>query len=74
MGKAKFINRLIKQRILVMLAKVTPESLGEVASFYGPGKLPVPIARTLSLPETPDAIDSLYRGHGRGKTVILVHS
>jgi len=72
MANAKVINPLIKQRILLMVAKITPESLEELAAFYGPEKLAVPVDRTVSLPETPDAINRLYTGHGRGKTVILV--
>lgn len=72
--KVMVVSRLVKQRIVVMLAKVTPESLEELASFYGPGKLAVPVDRTVSLPETPEAINRLYTGGGRGKTVVLVHA
>lgn len=72
MASAKAINRFIGQQIVVMLAKLTPESLEELATFYGPGKLAVPVVRTASLLETPDALNRLYTGLGQGKTVIRI--
>jgi len=72
MAAANVIDHFIKQQIVLMMAKVTPESLDELAAMYGAEKLKVPIDRTVSLPETPEAINRLYTGHGRGKTVVLV--
>jgi NADPH:quinone reductase-like Zn-dependent oxidoreductase len=70
--RAVALSRLVGQRLRMLSSKPGQADLQVLRELIEAGKLTPVIDRTFPLPETPEAIRHLLRGHGRGKIVITV--
>jgi NADPH:quinone reductase-like Zn-dependent oxidoreductase len=70
--KILLMSRLVRQEIRFLLAKPDRGDLVALAEMLEAGHVTPVIDRTYPLPETPDAIRYLERGHARGKVVISI--
>lgn len=60
----------IEQQVVMILAKLRPDDLAELADFMQAGDVTPEIDRHYSLREVPDAIRYSEKGHARGKIII----
>ncbi len=65
-------SRLLKQRVVGFIAKVTKEYLMTLKELIEAGKVTPVIDRTYPLSETAEAIRYLETGRARGKVVITM--
>jgi NADPH:quinone reductase-like Zn-dependent oxidoreductase len=70
--RAVALSRFVGQRLRMLASKERPEDLQTLRELLEAGKLTPVVDRTFPLPETPEAIRHLLRGHVRGKVVITV--
>jgi NADPH:quinone reductase-like Zn-dependent oxidoreductase len=70
--RAVALSRLVGQRLRMLSSTPRQDDLKTLRELIEAGKLTPVIDRTFPLPETPEAIRHLLRGHGRGKIVITV--
>jgi NADPH:quinone reductase-like Zn-dependent oxidoreductase len=70
--RAFLLSRLVSQKLLMFLDKVSKEDLTMVSELIEAGKVTPVIDRRYGLGEVPDAIRYLEEGHARGKVVITV--
>jgi NADPH:quinone reductase-like Zn-dependent oxidoreductase len=70
--RAVALSRFVGQRLRMLASKERPEDLQTLRELIEAGKLTPVVDRTYPLPETPEAIRHLLRGHVRGKLVITV--
>lgn len=61
-----------KQKLTGVFAKINPADLSLLGELLQSGKIVPVIDRSYSLPEVPDAIRYVERGHARGKVTIAV--
>jgi NADPH:quinone reductase-like Zn-dependent oxidoreductase len=68
----KFLRSFTSSWYKVLIADTKAENLQAVTDLAASGKLNIPIARTVSLPEAPSLLESLERGERLfGKALIL---
>jgi NADPH:quinone reductase-like Zn-dependent oxidoreductase len=70
--RAVALSRLVGQRLRMLGSKPRQDDLQTLRELIEAGKVTPVVDRTFPLPETPEAIRHLLRGHGRGKIVITV--
>jgi NADPH:quinone reductase-like Zn-dependent oxidoreductase len=70
--RAVALSRLVGQRLRMLSSTPRQDDLKTLRELIEAGKITPVIDRTFPLPETPEAIRHLLRGHGRGKIVITV--
>lgn len=70
--KAVVLSPFVSQKLGTFLAKPNKEDLQFLKELIEAGKVTPVIDRTYSLPEVPEAIRYLEKGHARGKVVIAV--
>jgi NADPH:quinone reductase-like Zn-dependent oxidoreductase len=70
--RAVALSRLVGQRLRMLSSTPRQDDLQTLRELIEAGKVTPLIDRTFPLPETPEAIRHLLRGHGRGKIVITV--
>jgi NADPH:quinone reductase-like Zn-dependent oxidoreductase len=70
--RAVALSRFVGQRLRMLASKPRQEDLQTLRELLEAGKLTPVVDRTFPLPETPEAIRHLLRGHVRGKVVITV--
>jgi NADPH:quinone reductase-like Zn-dependent oxidoreductase len=70
--RAVALSRFVGQRLRMLASKPRQEDLQTLRELLEAGKLTPVVDRTFPLPEAPEAIRHLLRGHVRGKVVITV--
>jgi NADPH:quinone reductase-like Zn-dependent oxidoreductase len=70
--RAVALSRLVGQRLRMLSSTPRQDDLQTLRELIEAGKVTPVVDRTFPLPETPEAIRHLLRGHGRGKIVITV--
>jgi NADPH:quinone reductase-like Zn-dependent oxidoreductase len=70
--RAVALSRLVGQRLRMLSSTPRQDDLQTLRELIETGKVTPVVDRTFPLPETPEAIRHLLRGHGRGKIVITV--
>jgi NADPH:quinone reductase-like Zn-dependent oxidoreductase len=70
--RAVALSRLVGQRLRMLSSTPRQDDLQTLQELIETGKVTPVVDRTFPLPETPEAIRHLLRGHGRGKIVITV--
>ena len=70
--RAVALSRLVGQRLRMLSSPPRQDDLQTLRELIETGKVTPVVDRTFPLPETPEAIRHLLRGHGRGKIVITV--
>ena len=70
--RAVALSRLVGQRLRMLSSPPRQDDLQTLQELIETGKVTPVVDRTFPLPETPEAIRHLLRGHGRGKIVITV--
>jgi NADPH:quinone reductase-like Zn-dependent oxidoreductase len=65
-------SSFVSQKLIFLLAELSPEDLNVLRDMMQAGKLTSVIDRRYSLNEVPEAIRYLEQGHARGKVVITV--
>ena len=68
--KAFMLSPFVSQKMVFMLAELTPEDLTKIGDLMQTGKVTPVIDRRYKLNEVPAAIGYLEEGHARGKVVI----
>ena len=69
---SSILSRFVSQKFVVLFAKLNKEDLTKLGEFMQTGKMKPVIDRRYSLPEVPEALRYLEKGHARGKVVITV--
>jgi len=70
--RAVALSRLVGQRLRMLSSTPRQDDLQTLRELIEAGKITPVIDRAFPLPETPEAMRHLLRGHGRGKIVITV--
>jgi NADPH:quinone reductase-like Zn-dependent oxidoreductase len=70
--RAVALSRLVGQRLRMLSSTPRQDDLQTLRELIEAGKVTPVVDRTFPLPETPEAMRHLLRGHGRGKIVITV--
>ena len=70
--RAVALSRLVGQRLRMLSSTPRQDDLNTLRELIEAGKVTPVIDRAFPLPETPEAMRHLLRGHGRGKIVITV--
>jgi NADPH:quinone reductase-like Zn-dependent oxidoreductase len=70
--RAVALSGLVGQRLRMLSSKPRQDDLQTLRELIEAGKVTPVVDRTFPLPEAPEAIRHLLRGHGRGKIVITV--
>jgi NADPH:quinone reductase-like Zn-dependent oxidoreductase len=70
--RAVALSRLVGQRLRMLSSTPRQDDLQTLRELIEAGKVTPAVDRTFPLPETPEAIRHLLRGHGPGKIVITV--
>jgi len=70
--KALFLSLFVKQKFVMLVAKLSKEDLGLLGDLMQAGKVTPVIDRTYQLGDAPDAVRYLEEGHARGKVVVLL--
>jgi NADPH:quinone reductase-like Zn-dependent oxidoreductase len=70
--RAVALSRLVGQRLRMLSSTPRQDDLQTLRELIEAGKVTPVIDRAFPLPETPEAMRHLLRGHGRGKIVITV--
>jgi NADPH:quinone reductase-like Zn-dependent oxidoreductase len=70
--RAVALSRLVGQRLRMLSSTPRQDDLQTLSELIEAGKVTPVIDRAFPLPETPEAMRHLLRGHGRGKIVITV--
>jgi NADPH:quinone reductase-like Zn-dependent oxidoreductase len=70
--RAVALSRLVGQRLRMLTSTPRQDDLQTLRELIEAGKVTPLVDRTFPLPETPEAIRHLLRGHGRGKIVLTV--
>jgi NADPH:quinone reductase-like Zn-dependent oxidoreductase len=70
--RAVALSRLVGQRLRMLSSTPRQDDLQTLRELIETGKVTPVVDRTFPLPETPEAIRHLLRGHGRGEIVITV--
>jgi NADPH:quinone reductase-like Zn-dependent oxidoreductase len=65
-------GRLTHRRLGVLAVKEGPAHFEPVAALCAAGELGIPIDRTYTLDEVPEALERVGRGHALGKVVVRV--
>ncbi|HKM89319.1 MAG TPA: NAD(P)-dependent alcohol dehydrogenase [Candidatus Acidoferrales bacterium] len=69
---APVLSRLVSQKFVMFIAKVTKEDLTILGELLAAGKVTPVLDRLYRLTEVPEAIRYLEEGHARGKVVITL--
>jgi NADPH:quinone reductase-like Zn-dependent oxidoreductase len=70
--RAVALSRLVGQRLRMLSSRPRQDDLQTLRELIEAGEVTPVVDRTFPLPETPEAMRHLLRGHGRGKIVITV--
>jgi NADPH:quinone reductase-like Zn-dependent oxidoreductase len=70
--RAVALSRLVGQRLRMLSSTPRQDDLQTLRELIEAGKVTPVVDRIFPLPETPEAIRHLLRGHGRGKIVLTV--
>jgi NADPH:quinone reductase-like Zn-dependent oxidoreductase len=70
--RAVALSRLVGQRLRMLSSTPRRDDLQTLRELIEAGEVTPVVDRAFPLPETPEAIRHLLRGHGRGKIVITV--
>jgi NADPH:quinone reductase-like Zn-dependent oxidoreductase len=70
--RGALISPFLKQRLVLLMAKVRPGDLDRLTTFIEAGTVLPSVDRSFPLDEAPDAMRRLERGEVRGKVVITV--
>jgi NADPH:quinone reductase-like Zn-dependent oxidoreductase len=70
--RAVALSRLVGQRLRMLSSTPRQDDLQTLRELIEAGEVTPVVDRTFPLPETPEAMRHLLRGHGRGKIVITV--
>lgn len=65
------VSRFVRQKLIVVVAKLRKEDLGFIGELMKAGTVTPVIDRRYRLTEVPEAIRYVERGHARGKVVIV---
>jgi NADPH:quinone reductase-like Zn-dependent oxidoreductase len=66
------LSRVVSQRLVPLFSTSRAADLAELAELVSAGAVTPVVDRTVTLPETPDAIRRVGAGHTRGKVVVTI--